>query len=184
MTSAVRARTAGGRSPSLPDDRSGRRPPAVLAGLAIIAVLVTAGAVTALGATTQQEVEESLTCQCGCGLTVHACNHLQCGSGEPMKKEIAERLAKGEGKEQILAAFTQRYGEKVLSSPTMKGFNWLAWVTPFAAVLVAGTILTVRVRGRTRATEVAAPPPPPPTAASDDLRAKLERELDDLDREP
>ena len=55
-----------------------------------------------------------------------------------MKAEIAERLGRGEGKEQILAAFTARYGEKVLSAPTFRGFNWFAWVTPFAAVLAAG----------------------------------------------
>src|SRR4029077_2614350 len=94
--------------------------------------LVLAGA--AARAATQQEVEGSLTCQCGCGLTVHACNHLQCPSGEPMKKEIAERLARGEDVDTILAAFRTRYGEKVLSAPTFRGFNWLAWVTPFAAV--------------------------------------------------
>jgi cytochrome c-type biogenesis protein CcmH len=132
-------------------------------------------------APTQQEVEESLTCQCGCGLTVHSCNHLQCGSAEPMKKEIAERIARGESTEQILAAFTQRYGEKVLSAPTFRGFNWLAWVTPFAAVLVAGTVLTVAIRRR------GSPPDPPaaslPPAASDQLRARLARELDDLERD-
>ena len=27
---------------------------------------------------TQGQVESSLTCQCGCGLTVHSCNHLSC----------------------------------------------------------------------------------------------------------
>jgi len=47
-----------------------------------------------------------------------------------MKKEIAERLARGEDGETILAAFRTHYGEKVLSSPTLRGFDWLAWVTP------------------------------------------------------
>ena len=61
---------------------------AALAAAALGLLVLAAGA----SATTQQEVEEALTCQCGCGLTVHACNHLQCPSGEPMKKEIAERL--------------------------------------------------------------------------------------------
>ena len=77
------------------------------AGLAAAALVALVFAVPA-GATTQQEVEEALTCQCGCGLTVHACNHLQCPSGEPMKKEIGERLARGEDKETILAAFRGR----------------------------------------------------------------------------
>jgi len=139
--------------------------------------------------TTQREVEESLTCQCGCGLTVHSCNHIQCGSGEPIKKEIAERLARGESKEQILDAFTQKFGEKVLSSPTFQGFNWLAWVTPFAALLTAGTILSVVIRRRALATTTAAAaggavPADRPAAGTDALRARLARELDDLEREP
>jgi hypothetical protein len=137
---------------------------------------------TPLRAATQQDVEESLTCQCGCGLTVHACNHLQCPSGDPMKKEISERLGRGEDKEMILAAFRTRYGEKVLSSPTFAGFNWLAWVTPFAAIF-AGTVgvaLVIR-----RWSRKPPPPPPPPGGSADDpdLRRRLEKELADLDRE-
>ena len=145
------------------------------AAVAIVSLLVAA----APRAATQQEVEESLTCQCGCGLTVHGCNHLQCPSGEPMKKEIAERLARGEDTETILAAFRTRYGEKVLSSPTFGGFNWLAWVTPFAAVLAGGVGVVLVIRRWSRQSP---PPPPPPPAADDDLRRRLARELDELDR--
>ncbi len=144
----------------------------VLASIAVPPVL----------AATQQEIEESLTCQCGCGLTVHACNHLQCPSGEPMKKEIAERLARGEDGETILAAFRARYGEKVLSSPTFSGFNWFAWVMPFAAVFGGGVGVTVVIRRWLRRPP---PPPPPPSGLTDDseLRRRLRRELDDLDRD-
>jgi cytochrome c-type biogenesis protein CcmH len=147
----------------------------------LAAVLLGAAATAHAAAATQQDVEESLTCQCGCGLTVHSCNHIQCGSGEPMKAEIAERLARGEPKEEILAAFTKRYGEKVLSSPTFQGFNWLAWLTPFAALFAAGTVLTVVIRRRTAAPPAVTPPPDAP--ASDALRARLARELAELDRE-
>jgi cytochrome c-type biogenesis protein CcmH/NrfF len=149
-------------------------------GAAVLALLCVLAASPTLAAT-QQEIEESLTCQCGCGLTVHACNHLQCPSGEPMKKEIAERLARGESRETILAAFRTRYGEKVLSSPTFNGFNWLAWITPFAAVLVGAVGVTLVIRRWTRA----APPPAlaPPAAADDELRRRLARELEELDRD-
>jgi cytochrome c-type biogenesis protein CcmH len=152
---------------------------------ALLMALALATPVVAEPPPTQSELEESLTCQCGCGLTVHSCNHIQCGSGEPIKKEISERLARGESKEQILGAFRQKFGEKVLSSPTMEGFNWLAWTTPFAALLIAGTMLAVTIRRRARSNAVLVPAPsaagPPPTDA---LRARLARELDDLDREP
>src|SRR5262245_44414233 len=85
-------------------------------------------------AATNQEVEEALTCQCGCGLTVHSCNHLQCGFAVPAKKTIAELIGQGQGKEAITASFVSRYGEKVLSAPTTTGFNLAAWITPFAAL--------------------------------------------------
>lgn len=128
----------------------------------------------------QKDVEESLTCQCGCGLTVHSCNHIQCGSGEPIKKEIAERIARGESKEQILAAFQQKFGEKVLSSPINQGFNRLAWIMPFAALALAGTILTVVIRRRANATTAVATSAGSPPAP-DALRERLARELDAFD---
>jgi cytochrome c-type biogenesis protein CcmH/NrfF len=154
--------------------------PARLRATLVLASLLLVVVRPALG-TTQQEIEESLTCQCGCGLTVHSCNHLQCPSGEPMKKEIAERIARGEDKDTILAAFRARYGEKVLSSPTFAGFNWLAWITPFAVVLAGAGALVMVIRRWARAPAEAAPPPRP-VAADDGLRRRLARELDELDR--
>jgi cytochrome c-type biogenesis protein CcmH len=132
---------------------------------------------------TQQEIEEALTCQCGCGLTVHSCNHLNCPSGEPMKREIGDRLARGESKDTVLAAFTARYGEKVLSSPTFRGFNWLAWVTPFGAVLAAAGVLIVVIRRRVRTTTITSAPVAAGGTGDPALRARLARELDDLDRD-
>ena len=157
---------------------------AVVRTLVLLLVLASAAPLWAV-APTQQDVEESLTCQCGCGLTVHSCNHIQCGSGEPIKKEISERIGRGETKEQILAAFTQKLGEKVLSSPTMTGFNRLAWIMPFAALLLAGTILVVVIRRRTHMTAALLDPAPRPGGAppTDALRARLARELDDMDHE-
>jgi len=149
------------------------------AALALLACL----AAGAAGAATQQEVEEALTCQCGCGLTVHACNHLQCPSGEPMKKEIAERLKLGQSAEAILAAFRQKYGEKVLSAPTFRGFNWLAWVTPFAAVAAGGLGVSLVIRRWVRAGPAPAPAAPAVAPGDDERRRRLAAELADLDRE-
>src|SRR6185295_10701323 len=118
---------------------------------------------------TQTEIEESLTCQCGCGLTVHACNHLQCPSGIPLKKEIAEQLVLGKTRPEVLAYFSGKYGEKILSAPTTTGFNLVAWITPFAAVLIAAAIvvkLTRRWRPPTPATPV------PPVPGDDQRRAR------------
>ena len=127
----------------------------------------------------QTDLEESLTCQCGCGLTVHACNHLQCPSGIPLKEEIASQLALGKTREDVLSYFSGKYGEKILSSPTTSGFNIVAWVMPFAVVLVAATIIVVLTRRWRRLPRTEAGPAP--SAADPGLRARLDAELDRWD---
>jgi cytochrome c-type biogenesis protein CcmH len=137
--------------------------------------------VAALAVPTTQEVEESLTCQCGCGLTVHSCNHLQCGFAVPAKQTIAEQVRQGKGKEEITAAFVARYGEKVLSAPTTSGFNLAAWLTPFLVVLVGGVLITVvSLRWSRRNAQRESPRPPVPSSANQ-YRARLQKELDAFD---
>ena len=128
-----------------------------------------------------QEIEESLTCQCGCGLTVHSCNHLQCPSALPLRAEIREQMALGKSKQDILAYFGGKYGEKILSSPTAEGFNVLAWITPFIAVGIGLVIVLIASRRwAKRRAEEAAPPPAKssPTSPYDDV---LVKELKDFD---
>lgn len=127
---------------------------------------------------TQSEIEESLTCQCGCGLTVHSCNHVQCPSGIPLKEEIAAQLAAGKAREEVLTYFSTKYGEKILSAPTTTGFNLVAWITPFAAVLVAGAVIVVVSR---RWRRPPSPPSAPPAPIDEARRARLDAELDRFD---
>jgi len=136
-----------------------------------------------LGAATVsfQDIEESLTCQCGCGLTVHSCNHLQCGSAIPLREEIRAQMSLGNSREQILAHFKAKYGEKILSAPTTSGFNILAWVTPFALVALGGlfvgiTIMRWSARSHDSAHAVASAPP-----AASPYDKVLEKELKDFE---
>ena len=130
-----------------------------------------------------QELEESLTCQCGCGLTVHSCNHLQCPSALPLRDEIRAQMALGKDKDAILAYFADKYGEKILSSPTTSGFNVMAWVTPFLVVAIGAVLLTLLVARWTRRGQ---PPPGPPTDAAATAESPyskiLEKELKEFDR--
>jgi c-type cytochrome biogenesis protein CcmF len=82
VADAGRAARAGVRA--RPGAGAGRVSPAMRgAAVVLAAALLLAAAPRPAEPATQQEVEEALTCQCGCGLTVHSCNHLQCPSGEP-----------------------------------------------------------------------------------------------------
>ena len=141
--------------------------------LALLALAFTAAAASV----TTKEVEEALTCQCGCGLTVHSCNHLQCGSGIPLKQEVLTMVSQGLPRDEILVRFRDKYGEKILSSPTTEGFNLTAWVLPFV-VLGIGVVV---VLGTVRRWTVVARADQPGTASkvgiSDGDRRRLDAEL-------
>lgn len=166
--------------------RGARRSRIALVLGALLALSLAVGAPTAHAElATQAQIETDLTCQCGCGLTVHSCNHLNCGSGIPLKKEIAEHIAKGESREQILAHFQTKYGEKILSSPTTTGFNIAAWTVPFIAIALGGLLIgvvLVRWRRTTSSDGPSGPSPTSPATTDPQLRARLERELAELDR--
>jgi cytochrome c-type biogenesis protein CcmH len=136
------------------------------------------------GDTTQFQIESDLTCQCGCGLTVHSCNHLNCSSGIPLKQEIAEQLAAGKSRPEILAHFESKYGEKILAAPTTRGFNLAAWTVPFIAIGIGGIAIAAILARWRRASAHGVPPQdgaanPPLDPA---LRARLSSALDEFER--
>ena len=140
-------------------------------------VLLAFAAIGAATTITTKEIEEALTCQCGCGLTVHSCNHLQCGSGIPLKQEVLTLVSQGLPHDEILLRFRDKYGEKILSSPTTDGFNLTAWVLPFVVVGI-GVVFVVatvrRWRGSTRLGDASAGSN---GAISDRDRCRLDAEL-------
>jgi cytochrome c-type biogenesis protein CcmH/NrfF len=138
--------------------------------------------------TTQKAVEERLTCQCGCGLTVHTCNHLQCSFAIPVREDIAASLAKNESGSAIVARYAAEYGEKVLSSPIREGFNLFAWYGPYIALLVSAIVVIGVIRRWTPERIAAAagetsgddaPPAGGSISAAD--RDRLRDELEDYD---
>jgi cytochrome c-type biogenesis protein CcmH/NrfF len=155
--------------------------------LALALVLAVGLCTTALAAAAPsfQEIEESLTCQCGCGLTVHACNHLQCPSAIPLRQEIREQMGLGLDRDQVLAHFEQKYGEKILSAPTTQGFNLAAWIMPFIVLAAGGVLVVFTLRRWRRAGERPSPRAPVtgvPTAGEISAHERtLERELERFD---
>jgi len=142
----------------------------------LLAVFPVFPAVAALSTT--QEVEESLTCQCSCGLTVHSCNHLQCSFAVPRKQEIAASLAEGKGKEEILTSYVTKFGEQVLSAPTTTGFNLAAWITPFLALILGGVVVSLISLRWSRQRALEEPKQPLVTEVADEYRERLKKELE------
>jgi cytochrome c-type biogenesis protein CcmH len=62
--------------------------------------------------------------------------------------------AQGKDAQQILDAFVAKYGEKALMAPKAQGFNWLGYLVPGTAILLAGGVL-LAVIGRRKASGAA-----------------------------
>ena len=146
-------------------------------------ILVASSTFSLAGAppTPLQEVEGRLMCYCGCAdLTVRVCT---CGTADAIRQEIAQRLSTGETPDQVVAAYVSRHGAQIRSAPTKTGFDLLAWVTPFAALLLAGSALIVIVRrwgAQAAAARTAGAPGP---AAPRPFRPEEQKALDRVRRE-
>lgn len=129
-------------------------------------------------ATTVNEVASQLVCTCGCTMIVSDCN---CGTADDMRALIQSKIDQGMDKGAILGSFVSQYGEKVLAAPTKSGFNLTAWILPFAALLVAGVVVTLVIRTWVRATQEAPTPELSSQAIDPQVRERLKRELDQFD---
>lgn len=89
-----------------------------------------------------------------------------------MKADIAERIERGESRQEILDALVAQFGEDILATPSKSGFDLVAWVIPGAAIgggLVAIVILSLSWSRRRTTT--------PDIEVSPQEAARLEREL-------
>jgi cytochrome c-type biogenesis protein CcmH len=128
-------------------------------------------------------VERMISCPCPCTLDVFTCRtSMPCGFSPRLHADVVQLANGGYSGDEILAAFEQAYGEKILMAPHKQGFNWVGWIAPFAAVgggaLAAGTL--IRKWGRRAAEHRTAPPVP--IEASDDELARLDAAVRGDDR--
>ena len=85
-----------------------------------------------------RRVSNRILCQCGCNYMVLSCNHLDCPSATYIRRTIQTSLAAGKNDDAIVAGFVEQYGAKILPEPPRKGFSWMAWLMPFAVLLLGG----------------------------------------------
>lgn len=109
----------------------------------LLILLVISGIPYQLNAQTSlKNIRNNLTCQCGCNMTIEACGgSMNCQFADNAVVEIEEMIQSGMNTEQILARYVDQYGELVLSAPTKRGFNLVAWILPFVAILAGGYIV-------------------------------------------
>ena len=128
------------------------------------------------------DIDKQIVCQCGCNLVLATCNHTECSSKAELYTLINEKIKAGLNQEQIIKFFMDKYGEKILSAPTKKGFNLIAWILPFLGLL-AGLVLVILILQKyvvkTVEKKIAAETKTD-LQTTDPYLAKVEKELEEL----
>jgi cytochrome c-type biogenesis protein CcmH len=121
------------------------------------------------------QVSNNLVCMCGCHQLLGICNMLSCPTRSSMQEEVGKMLDEGRTQEQILPAFADKYGLRVLAAPPASGFNLSAWIMPFLA-LAAGIVAVLYVARQWKARWPA--PSEAQPAASSKYDKRIEEELE------
>ncbi len=149
----------------------------VLAASLVVPVAVVAQASSPANEAAFRRVSDRLICQCGCNYGLSNCPHLDCPSAPVLRQAIRDKLAAGMNEEQVLKAMVADFGPAVLGAPPAEGFNWSAWIMPFAALAV-GLYFVQRV---VRAWRRRQPPPAADPALVERYRKSIEREMKNLE---
>jgi cytochrome c-type biogenesis protein CcmH/NrfF len=87
-----------------------------------------------------------MMCVCGCNQILLECNHVGCKYSDNMRGELMASLDRGDSDDLTLQDFVQKYGTTVIAAPTTTGFNRVAWIMPYLALVLglATVVLIVR----------------------------------------
>lgn len=119
------------------------------------------------------EIAKELWCPLCSGVRLDACELKAC---EQMRDMIAEQLAEGQDKQEIKDYFIAQYGPQVLGEPPLEGFNWLAWILPFVA-LIGGGVFVWRSTRRMVSSSTEETTPTTQAIPGDEYSQRLEEEL-------
>ncbi len=115
-----------------------------------IAGAILVGALLLMGASDNtsrvEKLGHQMMCMCSCGQILMECNHVGCTYSDTMRHELTAAVDAGKTDQEVLAMFVEKYGTTVLAAPTHKGFDRVAWILPYAALIVGlgGVALIVR----------------------------------------
>jgi len=96
---------------------------------------------------------------------------------DKIRKEVREMVVAGKSRDEILDHYVAQYGERILAAPRAKGFNRLAYILPWLA-LVLGAWLLIILLQKLRAPVPASNPAPLPDAR---YASEVEKEMKELE---
>jgi len=119
-----------------------------------------------------------LMCACGCNQILLECNHVGCSYSDRMRAELMAAVDRGDNDDLTLQSFVQKYGPTVLAAPTKTGFNRVAWIMPYVALVLGIVLVSFIVRAwRSRPLVVPADLPAPVQGAElEHFRAQARKE--------
>jgi cytochrome c-type biogenesis protein CcmH len=143
----------------------------VMAGLAVACLAI--GTARSAGPTTTEDrinaVAETIKCPTCQGESVADSN---APTSREIRRDVADRLNRGETADQIRAFYADRYGDAILLNPSGSGLTALVWILPVVALTAAVVGLVFAFR-RWRDSGV--------LHATDEDRAVVARALDEYD---
>jgi cytochrome c-type biogenesis protein CcmH len=115
-----------------------------------------------------RKLELGLKCQCTCSLDVHTCRTTDksCPVSPAMHADVMSLVNGGYSAGEIAEAFVDVYGERVRMAPRAQGFNLVAYIAPFAALVAGGLFVAAWVARSVRAAGASAAAPALPVAAN------------------
>ncbi|MGC9197490.1 MAG: cytochrome c-type biogenesis protein [Acidobacteriaceae bacterium] len=145
-------------------------------------LLIVFVAFTMLGATSPsarfQRLGHDLMCTCGCSEILLECNHVGCTYSTAEIADLRAQLSSGASDAQIFKFFVSKYGPTVLAEPIRGGFDDVAWVGPFAFLLLGVLLILIllRIWQKRHARLLASLPDLPPQPADNSLRDRIRNE--------
>jgi cytochrome c-type biogenesis protein CcmH len=95
-----------------------------------------------------EALERGMACPCPCTLDVYTCRTIDdsCGISPAVHRDVQRLVEGGYDAGEIMAAMTATYGDAIRMTSRRRGFELVAWSTPFAVLGAGGVAIAAMLR--------------------------------------